>query len=55
MRNYIKLVAVNLFVVFALTGCNETIADHLTEEKIKPIVNPESTLTRVKVNTDGVC
>ncbi|WP_201004142.1 signal peptidase I [Paenibacillus glycanilyticus] len=40
--------------IIIISGCTETISDTITEEKIKLLENPSSTLSKVKVTTDGM-
>ncbi|UVI29268.1 signal peptidase I [Paenibacillus spongiae] len=50
----LKTVGFVLILVLILNACTETISDTVTEEKIKPIENPDSSLSKMKVNTDGM-
>ncbi|MDQ0111978.1 signal peptidase I [Paenibacillus harenae] len=43
-----------LFIALILSGCTENITDIVTKEKIKVIENPDSSLKKVKVRTDGM-
>ncbi|MBD3921710.1 signal peptidase I [Paenibacillus sp. PR3] len=53
--NLVILVAVSTMIVtLFLTGCSETIKDTATEMTIKPIPSPDPSLTKVKVQTDGM-
>jgi signal peptidase I len=43
-----------LFIALILNGCTETVTDTDTEKKIKVIENPDPSLKKVKVRTDGM-
>ncbi|SDS07960.1 signal peptidase I [Paenibacillaceae bacterium GAS479] len=43
-----------VLLILILSGCTGTITDAVTEEKIKLIENPDPSLTKVKVRTDGM-
>ncbi|QYR19133.1 signal peptidase I [Paenibacillus sp. sptzw28] len=48
------MVLLMLFIALILSGCTETVTDTVTVDKIKVIENPDPSLKKVKVRTDGM-
>ncbi|WP_169091661.1 signal peptidase I [Paenibacillus sp. PL91] len=53
MRRKITVLLI-LSIALILSGCTETVTDTVTEDKIKVIENPDPSLNKVKVRTDGM-
>ncbi|WP_256757562.1 signal peptidase I [Cohnella sp. WQ 127256] len=50
----ITVLGITLLIALILNGCTDTITDNVSQKQIKAIENPDLSLTKVKVRTDGM-